>query len=210
MSMYISGSAEVSDQAVAPSSPKVWHFAQVREGAVMGENVIVGSVFYVGSGVQVGDNCKIQYYAMVYEPAVLADGVFIGPVEVLTNDHHSREVNLDGTHKSGTEWGHGGVDVSEGASIGARAVSVSPVVIGAWSLVASGASLIKGVPARQLSWVDRNENKLVQDAHDSVLFHCLTAGKTHRHLQGVLEKQAPLYRRPSQSLVKKNERQLIA
>ena len=34
-----------------------------------------------------GDNCKVQNYALVYEPAVLEDGVFVGPAVVLTNDH---------------------------------------------------------------------------------------------------------------------------
>ena len=39
-----------------------------------------------------GDNCKVQNYALVYEPAVLEDGVFIGPAVVLTNDTYPRAV----------------------------------------------------------------------------------------------------------------------
>lgn len=44
-----------------------------------------------------GDNCKVQNYALVYEPAVLGDGVFIGPAAVLTNDEFPRAVNADGS-----------------------------------------------------------------------------------------------------------------
>jgi hypothetical protein len=36
--------------------------------------------------VVIGDRVKLQNYALVYEPARLEDGVFIGPAVVLTND----------------------------------------------------------------------------------------------------------------------------
>ena len=52
-----------------------------------------------------GDNCKVQNYALVYEPAVIDDGVFIGPAVTLTNDHFPRAVNPDGTIKSASDWG---------------------------------------------------------------------------------------------------------
>jgi UDP-2-acetamido-3-amino-2,3-dideoxy-glucuronate N-acetyltransferase len=28
-----------------------------------------------------GDNCKLQNYALVYEPATLGQGVFVGPAQ---------------------------------------------------------------------------------------------------------------------------------
>ena len=74
----------------------VWHLAQVREDAVLGRNCVIGRGAYVGTGVRIGDNCKIQNYALVYEPAVLEDGVFVGPAVVLTNDAFPRAVNPDG------------------------------------------------------------------------------------------------------------------
>ena len=46
--------------------------------------------------VQLGDSCKLQNYALVYEPARLSDGVFIGPAAVLTNDLHPRAITPDG------------------------------------------------------------------------------------------------------------------
>ncbi|MSW37777.1 MAG: N-acetyltransferase, partial [Actinobacteria bacterium] len=79
-------SADVDDRAILGEGSSVWHLAQVREGAVLGENVVVGRGAYVGTGVTVGANSKIQNYALVYEPAVLEAGVFIGPAVVLTND----------------------------------------------------------------------------------------------------------------------------
>jgi acetyltransferase-like isoleucine patch superfamily enzyme len=194
--MSISESADVSDQAVVPESAKVWHLAQVREGAVLGENVVVGRGAYIGSGVQVGRNSKIQNYALVYEPAVLAAGVFIGPAVILTNDHNPRAVNPDGTQKSGADWEKVGVCVGEGASIGAKAVCVAPVIIGAWAVIAAGAvvtkdvpahALVLGVPARQVGWVGRSGNKLIPDSHDSALFHCPSTGGLYRDLEGALK-----------------------
>ena len=88
MSIRVEGSADVAESAVIGEGSSIWHLAQVREGAVLGANCIVGRGAYVGTGVHLGDNCKLQNYALVYEPAVLEDGVFVGPAVVFTNDHY--------------------------------------------------------------------------------------------------------------------------
>jgi acetyltransferase-like isoleucine patch superfamily enzyme len=155
-------SADVSDDAKIGEGSAVWHLAQVREHAVLGENCIVGRGAYVGEGVVMGDNCKLQNYALVYEPAVLEDGVFVGPAVVFTNDHYPRAVTPEGKLKRGDDWEPVGVTVRRGASIGARSVCVAPVTIGRWALVAAGSvvvadvpdfALVAGVPARRIRWV---------------------------------------------------------
>lgn len=163
-SVRIADSADVAEDAQLGAGSSVWHLAQVREGAVLGRECIVGRGAYVGSGVRIGDRCKLQNYALVYEPAVLGDGVFIGPAVVFTNDHYPRSVDPDGRLKRGEDWEPVGVTVHEGASIGARAVCVAPVTIGRWAMVAAGAvvtadvpdfALVVGVPARRIRWVGR-------------------------------------------------------
>lgn len=169
MNVRIAESADVDPTATVGDGSSVWHLAQIRDGVALGRECIVGRGAYIGSGVQVGDRCKIQNYALVYEPARLEDGVFVGPAVVFTNDTFPRAVNPDGTLKSAADWEATGVTVRTGAAIGARAVCVAPVVVGRWATVAAGAvvtrdvpdhALVMGVPARQVGWVGRAGRRL--------------------------------------------------
>lgn len=164
MDTRINATADVDAQATIGAGTTVWHLAQVREGAGVGADCVIGRGAYIGPGVTLGRACKIQNYALVYEPAVLEDGVFVGPAAVLTNDLYPRAVNPDGSLKSAHDWTPVGVTIREGASIGARAVCIAPAVIGRWATVAAGAvvtadvpdyALVAGVPARRLRWVGR-------------------------------------------------------
>ena len=100
----IATTADVDSRAQVAESAKVWHLAQVREDAVIGDNCIVGRGAYIDAGVLVGKNCKIQNNALVYSPAVLEDGVFVGPAVVFTNDTFPRAINPDGTIKDASDW----------------------------------------------------------------------------------------------------------
>lgn len=160
----IDPSALVDDRAVVGTGTAIWQLAQAREGARIGDECVIGRGVYVGAGVHIGDRVKIQNYALVYEPAHVEDGVFIGPSVVFTNDRHPRAITADGSAKSAADWTPVGVTVRYGASIGARAVCVAPVTIGRWAMVAAGAvvtrdvpdfALVAGNPARRVGWVGR-------------------------------------------------------
>ncbi len=164
MSVRVIESADVAETAVIGDGSSVWHLAQIREDAQVGRNCIVGRGAYVGKGVRLGDNCKLQNFALVYEPALLEEGVFVGPAAVFTNDHYPRAISPDGSLKRGEDWEAVGVICRTGASIGARAVCIAPVTVGRWSMVAAGSvvtkdvpdfALVAGVPARRIRWVGR-------------------------------------------------------
>jgi len=156
--------ADVDPRATIGPGSTVWELAKIREHAQVGSGCVIGRGVYVGTGVRLGDNVKVQNYALVYEPAVVEDGVFIGPAVVLTNDTYPRAVTPDGSLKTASDWDAVGVTIRMGASIGARSVCVAPVTIGRWALVAAGATVVKDVPdfalvaggpARQIGWVCR-------------------------------------------------------
>jgi UDP-2-acetamido-3-amino-2,3-dideoxy-glucuronate N-acetyltransferase len=188
-SARIVGSAEVDPTATIGDGSSIWHLVQIRNEAKIGKNCIVGRGAYIGTGVIVGDNCKIQNYALVYEPAKLGNGVFIGPAAVLTNDQFPRAVNPDGSIKSVSDWDAVGVTIGDGASVGARAVCIAPVTVGAWALVAAGAvvtkdvpdyALVAGVPAKRIRWVGRAGVPLVDIGNNQ--FRCPVTEQLYREI----------------------------
>jgi UDP-2-acetamido-3-amino-2,3-dideoxy-glucuronate N-acetyltransferase len=193
----IQATADVDGRAVLGPGTTVWHLAQIREDAHLGQGCIVGRGAYVGPGVTIGDHVKLQNYALVYEPARLEDGVFIGPATVLTNDLHPRSVDVTGRLKRPADWEARGVVVREGASLGAHVTVVAGVVIGRWALAAAGAvvtrnvpdfALVAGVPARRIGWVGRAGVPLRQAGQGQ--WRCPQTGERYAEIDGELQEIA--------------------
>ena len=154
----------VSPRAKIGNYVRVWHNAQVREKAIIGDHCNIGRGAYIGVGVTLGKNCKVQNYACIYEGAQLEDGVFIGPHAIITNDKYPRAVNPDMTLKGSDDWELTPTTVYKGASIGAGAVIVGGITIGAWAMVGASSvvvdnvpphALVVGNPARIIGYVDK-------------------------------------------------------
>jgi UDP-2-acetamido-3-amino-2,3-dideoxy-glucuronate N-acetyltransferase len=167
----IDPAAEVSPEATVGEDTVIWGLAQVREGATVGARCVIGRGAYVGAGVRLGDSVKVQNLAQVYEPAVVEDGVFIGPAAVLTNDQYPRAIRPDGSPVDASHWQAVGVTLRRGCSVGARAVCVAPVEVGQWAMVAAGSvvvhdvpdfALVAGTPAHRIGWVGPAGRRLVE------------------------------------------------
>ena len=192
-SSRIESTADVDSRAELGTGTTVWHLAQVREHARLGQDCIVGRGAYVGPGVLIGDNVKLQNYALVYEPARLEDNVFIGPAAVLTNDMYPRSVDVHGNLKRPDDWDALGVTIREGASLGARVVVVAGCSVGRWALVAAGAvvtrdvpdfALVAGVPARRIGWVGHAGIRLT--AYGNGKWHCPQTSEVYTEEDGIL------------------------
>lgn len=177
--MYkVSEFANVDSSVSIGEDSQIWDYAQIREKVVIGSSCVVGRNVYIGPGVAVGNNCKIQNNSLIYNPASIQNGVFIGPGVILTNDRYPRSVKPDGSIKTQNDWNIVGVDIQEGASIGAGSICVAPVRIGKWSFIGAGSlvtedvpnfALVVGNPAIQIGWVSKTGKRLVKKGE---FFHC--------------------------------------
>ena len=183
---FVSSTAILEDSVTIGNGAKVWHFAHIRSDVNLGSNVIIGENVYIGPGISVGDNSKIQSNSLIYEPAQIDDGVFVGPGVILTNDHNPRAINPNETQKGSLDWNKSGVVVRHGASIGAGAICVGPIEIGKWAMIGAGAVVVKdvpnfalvvGVPARQIGWVGKDGAKLLEVS--STKFKCPISKKLY-------------------------------
>ena len=161
--------AELSPRATVGAGTKIWNYAQIREGAVIGGETIIGKNVYIDFDVRVGSRCKIQNNCSVYHGVEIEDGVFIGPHVVFTNDKTPRAIAVDGSLKGADDWTVGTVRVCYGAAIGAGSVILPNLTIGRFAMIGSGSvvtkdvppyALVVGNPARIIGWVDAAGNRV--------------------------------------------------
>jgi UDP-2-acetamido-3-amino-2,3-dideoxy-glucuronate N-acetyltransferase len=153
--------AVVERGAQIGAGTRIWHFAHVMPGAVVGADCVVGHACYVGN-VTIGDRCRIQNHVSVFDGVTLEDEVLLGPSCVFTNVKHPR------AHVSRKEE-FAPTRVGRGATIGANATVVCGVTIGAYAFIGAGAAvasdvaphaLVVGVPARWIGWACRCGERL--------------------------------------------------
>jgi len=152
MPIRIHPTADVSPKAIIGEGTSIWHQAQVREGARLGQNCILAKGVYVDADVSIGDNVKIQNYVSVYHGVTIEDGVFVGPHVCFTNDLHPRAVNPDGTLKAADDWVLSKTLIRRGAALGANSTIVCGVTVGAWAMVGSGSVVARDLPDYGLAW----------------------------------------------------------
>lgn len=136
---------------------RIWAFAHVLQGAVIGASCNLCDHTYVEGGVVMGDRVTLKNGVAVWDGVVLHDDVFVGPNAVFTNDLVPRAA----PHRTSPDALSRTI-VEHGATIGANATIVCGSTIGAHALVGAGAvvtgdvpchALVVGVPARQVGWI---------------------------------------------------------
>lgn len=173
---FIHATAVVEEHAILGAGSKVWHHAHVRSNAVIGRNCLLGKNVFVDEGVRVGNDVRIQNNVSVYAGVELADGVFVGPSAVFTNDRWPRA----GAHS----WQILSTIVGRGATIGANATVVAGIRLGEWSFVGAGSvvtravrphEVVAGNPARTLAWICRcAQTRTSPQAASLTCEHCET------------------------------------
>lgn len=125
---------------------RVWAFAHVMRGAVVGRGCNIGDHAFIEGGARLGDGVIVKNAVQVWDRVTVEDHVFLGPNMIFTNDPRPR---ADPRFKAPPDsWLP--TLVRRGASIGANATVVCGVTIGAHALVAAGAVVTRDVPAHAL------------------------------------------------------------
>lgn len=119
---------------------RVWQYAVVFDGAVIGENCNICAHTLIENGVTLGNNVTVKSGVYLWEGTVIADDVFIGPNATFTNDAMPRSKVYPEKFS--------GITVNQGASIGANATILPGVTIGAEAMVGAGAVVVADVPDR--------------------------------------------------------------
>lgn len=150
-------------QAIVESSrigenTRVWAFAHILPGAVVGRDCNVCDHVFIENDVIVGDRVTIKCGVQLWDGMRVEDDVFIGPNVTFTNDAFPRSKHRPERYAE--------TIVRRGASLGANATILPGVTIGAEAMVGAGAVVTRSVP--QHAVVAGNPARIVRYVTDSV------------------------------------------
>jgi acetyltransferase-like isoleucine patch superfamily enzyme/dTDP-4-dehydrorhamnose 3,5-epimerase-like enzyme len=144
---------------------RVWAFAHVLPGAVIGRDCNICDGVFVENDVRIGDRVTVKCGVQLWDGVTLEDDVFVGPNVTFTNDPFPR------SRKPPAQFSR--TTVERNASIGANATILPGIVIGRGAMVGAGAvvlrdvpnhAIVAGNPARIVGYVGANESPAVPTA----------------------------------------------
>jgi len=145
------------ESARVGAGTRIWAFAHVLPGAVIGRDCNLCDHVFIENDVVVGDRVTIKCGVQLWDGLRIEDDVFLGPNVTFTNDRYPR------SRQHLAEYP--GTVVKRGASIGANATILPGLVIGAGAMVGAGAVVTRNVPAHAV--VVGNPARIVRYAADA-------------------------------------------
>lgn len=149
----------IADDVVLGAGVRIFAFVNLY-GCTIGADTQIGTFVEIQRGASIGARCKIQSHTFVCEGVTIEDECFIGHGVMFINDRHPAAVNADGTKKGASDWQLEPTKVRRRAAIGTGAVIMGGIDIGEGALIGAGAvvthdvpagAVVAGVPARALA-----------------------------------------------------------
>jgi UDP-2-acetamido-3-amino-2,3-dideoxy-glucuronate N-acetyltransferase len=137
MSAFIHPSALCESSQVGDGT-RVWAFAHVLPGAIIGRDCNICDGVFVENDVRVGDRVTLKCGVQLWDGITLEDDVFVGPNATFANDAFPRSRQKPASYLRTT--------IERGASIGANATILPGITIGRGAMVGAGAVVIRSVP----------------------------------------------------------------
>jgi UDP-2-acetamido-3-amino-2,3-dideoxy-glucuronate N-acetyltransferase len=134
---FIHSHALVESENIGPGT-RIWAFAHVLKGAVIGAECNICDHSYIDQDVVIGDRVTIKGQVAIIDGMRLEDDVFIGPNATFMNDRFPRSRQ--------SSWKCETMVIGKGASIGSGATILPGVNIGEGAMVGAGAVVTKDVP----------------------------------------------------------------
>jgi acetyltransferase-like isoleucine patch superfamily enzyme len=169
---FIHPLALVDSGVAVGAGTRVWAFAHLVKGAVVGDDCNLCDHTFMEGKVILGNRVTVKCGVFLWDGNVVEDDVFIGPGAGFTNDLRPRSRRCPGQFLK--------THLQQGCSVGANA-TILPVTIGRWAMVAAGAvvtrdvpahALVRGIPARLAGWVCRCGEKLSFHDHAEAACRC--------------------------------------
>lgn len=129
----------ICESSTVGDGTRVWAFAHVLPGAVIGADCNLCDHVFVENDVVVGDRVTVKSGVQLWDGVRLGDDVFVGPNVTFTNDRFPRSKQYPEQFLQ--------TQVGDGASLGAGSVVLPGVRIGRGAMVGAGAVVTKDVPA---------------------------------------------------------------
>jgi acetyltransferase-like isoleucine patch superfamily enzyme len=154
MAIRIHPTALVEDGVAIGEGTAVWDNVHIRGPSRIGQQCIIGEKTYIAYGVQVGDRVKINAFVYICNAVTIETGVMIAAGTTFTNDRFPRATTSDLAQLrfSGPDEHTRPTLVREGATIGARSVIGSDLVIGRFAMIGMGAVVTRSVPDFHLAF----------------------------------------------------------
>jgi acetyltransferase-like isoleucine patch superfamily enzyme/dTDP-4-dehydrorhamnose 3,5-epimerase-like enzyme len=177
----------ICESAAVGRGTRIWAFAHVLPGATLGADCNICDQVFIENDVVLGDRVTVKSGVQLWDGLRVGDDVFIGPNATFSNDKYPRSKHYQETVLQ--------THLGAGCSIGAGAVVLPGLRVGARAMVGAGSvvthdvparAIVSGNPARIVGYVDTTKHAAAAPAapgavSEAAVTRCAVAGVTiHR------------------------------